>query len=51
MDTDEGRAADIVASLGRGGGKRRRIGGRAQCPNESPIMPDLTLPRRRLDFE
>ena len=52
MDTDEGRGVGVIASLGRGvGGKRRRMSIRNNGPNESPIMPDPVLPRRRLDFE
>ena len=52
MDTDEGRGVGAVASLGRGvGGKRRRVTMRGNGPDESPIMPDPALPRRRLDFE
>lgn len=52
LDTDGGRGGDIVASLGRvGGDKRRRAVGRELGPDESPIMPDPMLLRRRLDFE
>ena len=52
MDTDESRGVGVVASLGRGvGGKRRRVVGREHGPDESPIMPDPSVPRRRLDFE
>ena len=52
MDSGDGRGSDIVGSIGHGvGGKRRRVVARAQGPNESPIMPDPALLRRRLDFE
>ena len=52
MDTDEGRATGVLASLGRSaGGKRRRMTVRDDGPNASPIMPDPIMPRRRLDFE
>jgi len=55
MDADGpsgGVAADPVQ---RPGGKRRRVFGPGRPtgagPSESPIMPDPTLMRRRLDFE
>ena len=44
MDSGDGRGSDIVGSLGRGvGGKRRRMTVRTQGPDESPIMPSSIL--------
>ena len=55
MDTDEQGVGAAVGQDPRAGGKRRRVFGPGRPtgvgPTESPIMPDPTLMRRRLDFE
>ena len=54
VDSSDGRAGGVVGSLGQTAGvKRRRVFGanRSDGPDESPILPDPAILRRRLDFK